>query len=122
MPRPALLLLQASTCCALFDAPSHCISPTHSNDSTALTENFCLIESRDSVKVRPYAHGNSTSSTHCKQDFAMLNLKEIETSIEARRNKIFLLMEEVRRLRMQRKNQGTQWLPVQPSFTSRTGA
>ena len=33
----------------------------------------------------------------------MLNLKEIETSIEARRNKIFLLMEEVRRLRIQQK-------------------
>lgn len=55
-------------------------------DSTALPENFCIIESRESVK-----------------DFAVLQLEEIEQNIQARRNRIFLLMEEVRRLRIQQR-------------------
>ena len=37
------------------------------------------------------------------QDFAKLQLDEINKNIEARRNKIFLLMEEVRRLRIQQR-------------------
>lgn len=58
-------------------------------ESVALPENYCLIESRDSVK-----------------DFAALNPVEIDTNIESRRNKIFLLLEEVRRLRIQKKIKG----------------
>lgn len=58
-------------------------------DSTALPENFCIIESRDTVK-----------------DFATMQLDEISGNIAARRNKIFLLMEEVRRLRIQQKLKG----------------
>mmetsp|Transcript_39543 Transcript_39543/g.54902 ORF Transcript_39543/g.54902 Transcript_39543/m.54902 type:complete len:319 (+) Transcript_39543:127-1083(+) len=49
-------------------------------------ENFCLIESGDTI-----------------QDFANLNLKAITTNIEERRNRVFLLMEEVRRLRIQQR-------------------
>lgn len=37
------------------------------------------------------------------QNFAKMQLSEIEDNIVARRNRIFLLMEEVRRLRIQRR-------------------
>jgi hypothetical protein len=56
------------------------------DDSIALPENFCIIESRDAVK-----------------DFASMQLDEIADNISARRNRIFLLMEEVRRLRIQQR-------------------
>lgn len=58
-------------------------------DSVALPDNFCIIESPESVK-----------------DFASLQLDDIEKNIQSRRNKIFLLMEEVRRLRIQLRLQG----------------
>ncbi|CAL8463937.1 g3472 [Coccomyxa elongata] len=58
-------------------------------DTEALPENFCIIESRESVR-----------------DFAKLQLEEISQNISARRNKIFLLMEEVRRLRIQQRIKG----------------
>ncbi|XAR66089.1 hypothetical protein NMG60_11012167 [Bertholletia excelsa] len=38
-----------------------------------------------------------------EQDFANMELQEIQDNIRSRRNKIFLLMEEVRRLRIQQK-------------------
>lgn len=37
------------------------------------------------------------------QNFAKMQLSEIEDNIVSRRNRIFLLMEEVRRLRIQRR-------------------
>lgn len=37
------------------------------------------------------------------QDFAALQLDEINAGIQSRRNRIFLLMEEVRRLRIQQR-------------------
>lgn len=55
-------------------------------ESTALPESFCIIESPTAVK-----------------DFADMQLSEVRANIEARRNKIFLLMEEVRRLRIQER-------------------
>ncbi|CAL5226211.1 g9050 [Coccomyxa viridis] len=58
-------------------------------DTESLPENFCMIESQQSVR-----------------DFAKLQLEEISTNISARRNKIFLLMEEVRRLRIQQRIKG----------------
>lgn len=58
-------------------------------DCEALPEPFCLIESRDSVK-----------------NFASMQLTEVDQNITARRNRIFLLMEEVRRLRIQRRLKG----------------
>ncbi|KAJ9512315.1 hypothetical protein QJQ45_012906 [Haematococcus lacustris] len=53
---------------------------------------FCIIESRETVK-----------------DFAKMQLDEIGENIAARQSKIFLLMEEVRRLRIQQrlKSDGT---------------
>eukprot|EP00250_Pteridium_aquilinum_P012490 c20757_g1_i1 orf=227-1201(+) len=47
---------------------------------------FCIIEGPETV-----------------QDFAKLQLQEIRDNIKSRRNKIFLLMEEVRRLRIQQR-------------------
>ena len=74
-----------------------------------LTENFCIIESRDAVKVATIAtivaasQCSSHGSVDSTQDFANLQLEEITSNIQARRNKIFLLMEEVRRLRIQQR-------------------
>lgn len=53
------------------------------DDSSA---NYCIIESRESVK-----------------DFAGLGVAEVRAAISARRNKIYFLMEEVRRLRIQER-------------------
>jgi len=50
------------------------------------TPEFCIIETRDSVL-----------------QFENLQFKDIEINIQSRRNKIFLLMEEVRRLKIQQK-------------------
>nr|GMC94355.1 orange protein [Ipomoea batatas]GMD02174.1 orange protein [Ipomoea batatas]GME18268.1 orange protein [Ipomoea batatas] len=47
---------------------------------------FCIIEGPETV-----------------QDFAQMELKEIQDNIRSRRNKIFLHMEEVRRLRIQQR-------------------
>lgn len=52
---------------------------------------FCIIEGRDTV-----------------MDFAQMDLQEIRDNITRRRNKIFLLMEEVRRLRIQHKIKSTE--------------
>ncbi|ESQ40534.1 hypothetical protein EUTSA_v10014141mg [Eutrema salsugineum] len=48
--------------------------------------NFCIIEGSETV-----------------QDFVQMQLQEIQDNIRSRRNKIFLLMEEVRRLRVQQR-------------------
>eukprot|EP00850_Spirogloea_muscicola_P023175 SM000334S12544 [mRNA] locus=s334:631:2808:- [translate_table: standard] len=55
-------------------------------DDTMTVNNFCIIEGRDTV-----------------QDFAKMQLQEIKDAINTRRNRIFLLMEEVRRLRIQKR-------------------
>ncbi|KAF9680858.1 hypothetical protein SADUNF_Sadunf06G0165300 [Salix dunnii] len=48
--------------------------------------NFCIIEGPETV-----------------QDFVQMQMQEIQDNIRSRRNKIFLLMEEVRRLRVQQR-------------------
>ncbi|GER33742.1 chaperone protein dnaJ-related [Striga asiatica] len=48
--------------------------------------NFCIIEGPETV-----------------QDFVQMQLQEIQDNIKSRRNKIFLLMEELRRLRVQQR-------------------
>ena len=53
-------------------------------DGTSLPENFSIIESSETMK-----------------DFGRMELKDMRDNIVARRNTIFLLMEEVRRLRIQ---------------------
>ncbi|XP_014494457.1 protein ORANGE, chloroplastic [Vigna radiata var. radiata] len=55
------------------------------SDKTAAT-GFCIIEGPETV-----------------QDFAKMELQEIQDNIRSRRNKIFLQMEEVRRLRIQQR-------------------
>eukprot|EP00195_Chlamydomonas_chlamydogama_P017282 CAMPEP_0202901574 /NCGR_PEP_ID=MMETSP1392-20130828/14331_1 /ASSEMBLY_ACC=CAM_ASM_000868 /TAXON_ID=225041 /ORGANISM="Chlamydomonas chlamydogama, Strain SAG 11-48b" /LENGTH=281 /DNA_ID=CAMNT_0049588157 /DNA_START=225 /DNA_END=1071 /DNA_ORIENTATION=+ len=64
-------------------------SPTSSLSDAALPDNFCIIESREAV-----------------QDFEDYDSQEIADSIQVRRNRIFLLMEEVRRLRIQQRLKG----------------
>lgn len=65
-------------------------SANESSDSVFSAENninnFCIIEGPDAV-----------------QDFVQMQLQEIQDSIKSRRSKIFLLMEEVRRLRVQQR-------------------
>lgn len=56
--------------------------PTGDNNPS----NFCIIEGPDTV-----------------QDFVQMQMQEIQDNIRSRRNKIFLLMEEVRRLRIQQR-------------------
>lgn len=51
-----------------------------------VASNFCIIEGPETV-----------------QDFVQMQLQEIEDNIRSKRNKIFLLMEEVRRLRIQQR-------------------
>ncbi|KAJ7976151.1 chaperone protein dnaJ-related [Quillaja saponaria] len=58
-----------------------------SGDNTP--SNFCIIEGPETV-----------------QDFVQMQLQEIQDNIKSRRNKIFLLMEEVRRLRVQQRIKG----------------
>ncbi|XP_022766086.1 protein ORANGE-LIKE, chloroplastic isoform X1 [Durio zibethinus] len=59
-------------------------NPPPSGDN--LPSNFCIIEGPETV-----------------QDFVKMQLQEIEDNIRSRRSKIFLLMEEVRRLRIQQR-------------------
>ena len=56
------------------------------DDSAALPANFCIIESRETVT-----------------DFANLDAQSIRDNLEARKTKIFLLLEEMRRLRIQQR-------------------
>ncbi|GMY25281.1 protein ORANGE-LIKE, chloroplastic [Fagus crenata] len=62
-------------------------SKESSNDN--IPSNFCIIEGPETV-----------------QDFVQMQLREIQDNIKSRRNKIFLLMEEVRRLRVQQRIKG----------------
>uniref|UniRef100_A0A2P2MYU5 Uncharacterized protein n=1 Tax=Rhizophora mucronata TaxID=61149 RepID=A0A2P2MYU5_RHIMU len=65
-------------------------SPINSSDSLpsgdGFSSNFCIIEGPETV-----------------EDFLQMQLQQIEENIGSRRNKIFLLMEEVRRLRIQQR-------------------
>lgn len=64
-----------------------CSSPNESPGSGEFVpSNFCIIEGPETV-----------------QDFVQMQLQEIKDNIKSRRNKIFLLMEEVRRLRIQQR-------------------
>ncbi|KAE8675529.1 Orange protein isoform 2 [Hibiscus syriacus] len=70
------------------DPDSSFSAPSVDSDSTAdkTGAGFCIIEGPETV-----------------QDFATMELQEIEDNIRSRRNKIFLQMEEVRRLRIQQR-------------------
>ncbi|CAI0383981.1 unnamed protein product [Linum tenue] len=64
--------------------PSTSAAPVDAADSAAA--GFCIIEGPETV-----------------QDFDKMELQEIQDNIRSRRNKIFLHMEEVRRLRIQQR-------------------
>ncbi|KAF5473546.1 hypothetical protein F2P56_010147 [Juglans regia] len=68
-----------------------CSSSSSSKDTSGdnIPSNFCIIEGPETV-----------------QDFVQMQLLEIQNNIRSRRNKIFLLMEEVRRLRVQERIKG----------------
>ncbi|KAE8735014.1 Orange protein isoform 2 [Hibiscus syriacus] len=70
------------------DPDSSFSAPSVDSDSTAdkTAAGFCIIEGPETI-----------------QDFATMELQEIEDNIQSRRNKIFLQMEEVRRLRIQQR-------------------
>mmetsp|Transcript_33723 Transcript_33723/g.82755 ORF Transcript_33723/g.82755 Transcript_33723/m.82755 type:complete len:316 (+) Transcript_33723:3-950(+) len=53
-------------------------------DSQSLPSNFCIIEGRNTVR-----------------DFADMAETEIQNNIESRKNRVFIMLEEVRRLRVQ---------------------
>jgi len=71
------------------EAALRAIQETSTENGSILQDDFCIIEGRDSVK-----------------DFAALQLAEVMAGIQSRRTKIFLLMEEVRRLRIQERIKG----------------
>ncbi|CAL9067786.1 unnamed protein product [Musa banksii] len=78
---------------AARDADAAASSSSSSVDTTAASDSaeknpsgFCIIEGPETV-----------------QDFAKMELQEIQDNIRSRRNKIFLHMEEVRRLRIQQR-------------------
>ena len=68
-------------------------------ESKSLPENYCIIEGRNSVV-----------------DFADMQVEEIAMNIESRRQRVFLLMEELRRLRVQQrvKTIGSEDADVEP--------
>ncbi|XP_015880288.3 protein ORANGE-LIKE, chloroplastic [Ziziphus jujuba] len=66
-----------------------CSSARDSSEGDNIPSNFCIIEGPETV-----------------QDFVQMQSQEIEDNIRSRRNKIFLLMEEVRRLRIQQRLKG----------------
>ncbi|KAJ8435314.1 hypothetical protein Cgig2_026406 [Carnegiea gigantea] len=69
------------------DSPSSFSSFSSDSDSPDVNNaGFCIIEGPETV-----------------QDFAKMELQEIQDNIRSRRNKIFLHMEEVRRLRIQQR-------------------
>ncbi|CAI0391558.1 unnamed protein product [Linum tenue] len=71
-----------------------CSSPADSSADSAPAgdsnwSNFCIIEGPETV-----------------QDFVQMQAQDVEENIKSRRNKIFLLMEELRRLRIQQRIRG----------------
>ncbi|XP_020694833.1 protein ORANGE-LIKE, chloroplastic [Dendrobium catenatum] len=66
--------------------PTCCSSGRNSLSFDENSSSFCIIEGPETV-----------------EDFVQMQLQEIDDNIRSRRNKIFLLMEEVRRLRIQQR-------------------
>jgi hypothetical protein len=60
------------------------------SESTALPESFCIIEGANTIL-----------------DFSKLQVDDIQQNLESRRQKVFLLMEEMRRLRVQLRIKST---------------
>eukprot|EP00249_Psilotum_nudum_P013834 c24541_g1_i1 orf=699-1748(-) len=78
---------------AEVDASSNGSSVSNSRTGSSASINnsaFCIIEGPETIR-----------------DFAQMQLQEIRDNIRSRRNKIFLLMEEVRRLRIEQRIKST---------------
>ncbi|XP_050225760.1 protein ORANGE, chloroplastic [Mercurialis annua] len=78
-----------SSCRSMASSSSPEFDPSVNINSDSTDKNFagfCIIEGPETV-----------------QDFAKMELQEIQDNIRSRRNKIFLHMEEVRRLRIQQR-------------------
>ncbi|KAJ4911682.1 chaperone protein dnaJ-related [Raphanus sativus] len=75
--------------------------PPPAGDS--VPNNFCIIEGSETV-----------------QDFVQMQLQEIQDNIRSRRNKIFLLMEEVRRLRVQQRIKSVKSINVEETLLEAT--
>ncbi|CAA7022528.1 unnamed protein product [Microthlaspi erraticum] len=76
---------------ALDPESSSAASSLDSDSADKFAAGFCIIEGPETV-----------------QDFAKMQLQEIQDNIRSRRNKIFLHMEEVRRLRIQQRIKNTE--------------
>lgn len=85
-PRPGLSLFRNGFRSRIIIRSSSNEASGSSPSGESVSSNFCIIEGPEIV-----------------QDFVQMQLQEIEDSIKSRRNKIFLLMEEVRRLRIQQR-------------------
>eukprot|EP01018_Ginkgo_biloba_P020082 Gb_39394 [translate_table: standard] len=80
------LQLKCNSMAADNSFPSRNNGDSESEANISGNSSFCIIEGPETV-----------------QDFAKMQLQEIQDNIRSRRNKIFLLMEEVRRLRVQQR-------------------
>ncbi|KAL2503044.1 chaperone protein dnaJ-related [Forsythia ovata] len=69
-----------------LSSPKDAATDNNPSGDSNTPSNFCIIEGPETV-----------------QDFVQLQLQEIHDNIRSRRSKIFLLMEEVRRLRVQQR-------------------
>ncbi|XP_044480406.1 protein ORANGE, chloroplastic-like isoform X1 [Mangifera indica] len=79
--------LRSNWRCMASEPESSSLSPSIDAGSTDRSAaGFCIIEGPETV-----------------QDFAKMEMQEIQDNIRSRRNKIFLHMEEVRRLRIQQR-------------------
>ncbi|KAI3835817.1 hypothetical protein MKX03_013413 [Papaver bracteatum] len=67
------------------------LPPVDSDSAEKTASGFCIIEGPETV-----------------EDFSKMQLQEIQDNIRSRRNKIFLHMEEVRRLRIQQRIRNTE--------------
>ncbi|KFK27920.1 hypothetical protein AALP_AA8G447300 [Arabis alpina] len=76
---------------ALDPDSSSSASSLDADSADKFAAGFCIIEGPETV-----------------QDFAKMQLQEIQDNIRSRRNKIFLHMEEVRRLRIQQRIRNTE--------------
>ncbi|CAN0879476.1 Protein ORANGE-LIKE, chloroplastic, partial [Linum grandiflorum] len=81
IPLPSRLRSPIVRCSSPIDSSSDTVPAGESNWS-----NFCIIEGPETV-----------------QDFVQMQAQDVEENIKRRRNKIFLLMEELRRLRIQQR-------------------
>ncbi|KAJ4728959.1 Chaperone dnaJ-like protein [Melia azedarach] len=82
-----LLRFNSNWRCRAFEPESSSFAPSIDADSADKNAaGFCIIEGPETV-----------------QDFAKMEMQEIQDNIRSRRNKIFLHMEEVRRLRIQQR-------------------